>query len=83
MKLLYFAWISTKLGVSEELIDVPPDIKNVKGLIDWLISQGDAYKTVFSDLSLLRVAVNQEYVDLDHTITSDDEVAFFPPVTGG
>ena len=83
MKLLYFAWIRTKLGVSEELIDVPPDIKNVKGLIDWLISQGDAYKTVFSDLSLLRVAVNQEYVDLDHTITSDDEIAFFPPVTGG
>ena len=83
MKLLYFAWIRTKLGVSEELIDVPPDIKNVKGLIDWLIKQGDAYKTVFSDLSLLRVAVNQEYVDLDHTITSDDEVAFFPPVTGG
>ena len=83
MKLLYFAWIRTKLGVSEELIDVPPDIKNVKGLIDWLISQGDVYKTVFSDLSLLRVAVNQEYVDLAHTITPDDEVAFFPPVTGG
>ena len=83
MKLLYFAWIRTKLGVSEVLVDVPPDIKNVKGLIDWLINQGDAYQTVFSDLSLLRVAVNQEYVDLDHTITSDDEVAFFPPVTGG
>ena len=83
MKLLYFAWIRTKLGVSEELVDVPPDIKNVNGLIDWLINQGDAYQTVFSDLSLLRVAVNQEYVDLDHTITSDDEVAFFPPVTGG
>ena len=83
MKLLYFAWIRTKLGISEELVDVPPDIKNVNGLIDWLINQGDAYQTVFSDLSLLRVAVNQEYVDLDHTITSDDEVAFFPPVTGG
>ena len=83
MKLLYFAWIRTKLGGSEESVDVPPDIKNVKGLIDWLINQGDAYQTVFSDLSLLRVAVNQEYVDLDHTITSDDEVAFFPPVTGG
>ena len=83
MKLLYFAWIRTRLGVSEELIDVPPDINNVKGLVDWLINQGDAYKNVFSDLSLLRVAVNQEYVDLDHTITPDDEVAFFPPVTGG
>ena len=83
MKLLYFAWIRTKLGVSEELMDVPPDIKNVKGLIDWLINQGDAYKTVFSDLSLLRVAVNQEYASSDSPVKAGDEVALFPPVTGG
>ena len=38
---------------------------------------------LFSALSLIRVAVNQEYVDLDHAITTGDEIAFFPPVTGG
>ena len=83
MKLLYFAWIRTNLGVSEESVDVPPGINDVTTLLDWLINQGESYRVAFSDLSLIRVAVNQEYVDLDHAITAGDEIAFFPPVTGG
>ena len=83
MKLLYFAWIRTNLGVSEELLDVPSEIKDVEGLLHWLINRGESYKTVFSDLSLIHVSVNQEYVDLDNAITQGDEIAFFPPVTGG
>ncbi|GIR53964.1 MAG: molybdopterin synthase sulfur carrier subunit [Rhodospirillaceae bacterium] len=83
MKLLYFAWIRTNLGVSEELVDVPSEINDVRGLLDWLINRGESYKAAFSDLNLIRVAVNQEYVDLDHAITTGDEIAFFPPVTGG
>ena len=50
-KKLLFCMDKDKLGVSEELIDVPPDIKNVKGLIDLLINQGDAYKTAFMTLA--------------------------------
>ena len=83
MKLLYFAWIRTNLGVAEELLDVPSEIKDVEGLLEWLINRGESYKAAFSDPSLIRVAVNQEYVDLDHAITEGDEIAFFPPVTGG
>ena len=83
MKLLYFAWIRTNLGVSEELVDVPSEIHDVRGLLDWLIKRGESYKATFNDLNLIRVAVNQEYVDLDHEITTGDEIAFFPPVTGG
>ena len=83
MKLLYFAWIRTNLGVAEELLDVPSEIKDVEGLLEWLINRGESYKTVFSDLSLIHVSVNQEYVDLDNAITQGDEIAFFPPVTGG
>tara|TARA_Y100001978_G_C23455535_1_gene319781 strand:- start:177 stop:428 length:252 start_codon:yes stop_codon:yes gene_type:complete len=83
MKLLYFAWIRTNLGVAEELLDVPSEIKDVEGLLEWLINRGESYKNVFSDLSLIRVAVNQEFVDLDNAITKGDEIAFFPPVTGG
>ena len=64
-------------------LDVPSEIKDVEGLLEWLINRGESYKSVFSDLSLIRVAVNQEYVDLDHAITTGDEIAFFPPVTGG
>jgi molybdopterin synthase sulfur carrier subunit len=55
----------------------------VRALLDWLINRDESYKAVFSDLSLIRVAVNQEYVDLDNAITKGDEIAFFPPVTGG
>ena len=83
MKLLYFAWIRTNLGVSGESVDVPSEINDVRALLDWLINRGESYRAVFSDLSLIRVAVNQEYVDLDHPITKGDEIAFFPPVTGG
>ena len=83
MKLLYFAWIRTNLGVAEELLDVPSEIKDVEGLLEWLINRGESYKNVFSDLSLIRVAVNQEFVDLDNAIAKGDEIAFFPPVTGG
>tara|TARA_B100000575_G_scaffold170344_1_gene136274 strand:- start:175 stop:426 length:252 start_codon:yes stop_codon:yes gene_type:complete len=83
MKLLYFAWIRTNLGVSEESVDVPTGINDVRALLDWLINQGESYRAAFGDLSLIRVAVNQEYVDLDHAITEGDEIAFFPPVTGG
>ena len=83
MKLLYFAWIRTNLGVSGESVDVPSEINDVRALLDWLINRDESYKAVFNDLSLIRVAVNQEYVDLDHAITKGDEIAFFPPVTGG
>ena len=83
MKLLYFAWIRTNLGVSEESVDVPSEINDVRALLDWLINRDESHKAVFSDLSLIRVAVNQEYVDLDNAITKGDEIAFFPPVTGG
>ena len=83
MKLLYFAWVRTNLGVSEESVDVPPGIHDVRTLLNWLINRGESYKAAFSDPSLIRVAVNQEYVDLDHAITEGDEIAFFPPVTGG
>ena len=83
MKLLYFAWIRTNLGVSEESVDVPSEINDVRALLDWLINRDESYKAVFSDLSLIRVAINQEYVDLDNVITKGDEIAFFPPVTGG
>ena len=83
MKLLYFAWIRTNLGVSEESVDVPSEINDVRALLDWLINRDESYEAVFSDLNLIRVAVNQEYVDLDSAITKGDEIAFFPPVTGG
>ena len=83
MNLLYFAWIRVKMGVSGESIDPPKNIKDIKGLIDWIKQRNQISNEAFSDISNIRIAVNQQYVDIDHPVQAGDEIAFFPPVTGG
>ena len=83
MKLLYFAWIRVKMGVSGEHIDPPQNIKDIEGLIDWLKQRNPIANETFSDISNIRIAVNQEYVSINHPVKLGDEIAFFPPVTGG
>jgi molybdopterin synthase sulfur carrier subunit len=83
MKLLYFAWLRTRIGRAEENLTLPPGIGDVAGLLDWLRDRGPRYAEALRDLSVIRVAVNQEYVGRDHPIRDGDEVAIFPPVTGG
>jgi molybdopterin synthase sulfur carrier subunit len=83
VKLLYFAWLRARIGCAEEEIDLPPGVKDVAGLLDWLRSRGSGYAEAVRDLSVVRVAVNQNYVGLEHPIREGDEIAVFPPVTGG
>ena len=83
MKILYFAWLRTKIGAGSEEVTPPAEIADVGGLIDWLKGRGGGYAEALDDLSLVRVAVNQEHVGLDHPVKAGDEVALFPPVTGG
>ena len=83
MKLLYFAWLRQHIGRSEETLDVPDSVGTVGQLIDWLIERGDGYRAAFADTSRVRVAVNQEHADRNGNVRKSDEVAFFPPVTGG
>ena len=83
MKLLYFAWLRTKTGVAEEEVSPPAEVTTVAGLLSWLRDRGPAYAEAFADLEALKVAVNQEYARPADPIGPDDEVAVFPPVTGG
>lgn len=83
MKILYFAWLRTKIGIGEETVEPPPDIADVAGLIDWLKARGPGHAAAFANLSVVRAAVNREKVDPDHPVKAGDEVAFFPPLTGG
>ena len=83
MKVLYFAWLKEKTGTGQEDLDLPHGVSDVAGLIAWLKSQGDGYGDAFADEAVVRVAVNQEHVATDHKLSNGDEVAFFPPVTGG
>jgi molybdopterin synthase sulfur carrier subunit len=83
MKLLYFAWLRTKIGRSEETLDPPTSVTTVAALIDWLKSRDAGFADALADRAIVRVAVNQEYVAWDHPVKPGDEVALFPPVTGG
>ena len=83
MKLLYFAWLRAKIGKAEEDIDLPSGVTTVATLLDWLRTRGPGFADALQDTRIVRVAVNQEYVGWDHPVRAGDEVALFPPVTGG
>ncbi|MGA8550050.1 MAG: molybdopterin converting factor subunit 1 [Stellaceae bacterium] len=83
MKLLYFAWLRARIGVAEEEVALPPQVRDVAGLLDWLRARGGGHAEALQNLAIVRVAVNQDYVGLDHPVRDRDEIAIFPPVTGG
>jgi len=83
VKLLYFAWVRQTVGRGEETLDLPSGIKTVGELVQHLRHRGDGYAEAFADMGRLRAAVNREHAGLNAAIGPHDEVAFFPPVTGG
>ncbi len=83
MKVLYFAWLRDKAGLSECDVAPPPGVTTVGALIDWLAAQDARQAEVFADRSVVRFAVNQDFAEADTPVGPGDEVAFFPPVTGG
>ncbi len=83
MKILYFAWLRTRVGHGEEQVEPPPGVDTVAGLVDWLKRRSPGHGAALDDLSAVRVAVNQEFAEWDHPVAADDEVALFPPITGG
>lgn len=83
MKLLYFAWLKTKTGVSEETVSPPAEVRTVADLLIWLRQRGPGFEEALTDIDALRVAVNQEYAEMTDPVSAGDEVALFPPVTGG
>ncbi|HEY7991116.1 MAG TPA: molybdopterin converting factor subunit 1 [Stellaceae bacterium] len=83
MKLLYFAHLRTKIGTAEEQLDLPPGIGDVAALLEFLKGRGPKFADALGNRKAVRVAVNQTYVGWDHPLKPGDEVAIFPPVTGG
>jgi molybdopterin synthase sulfur carrier subunit len=83
MQVLYFGWVRQRVGLAKEEIDPPAEVVDVRALIVWLKSRGPAYEAGLGNIALVRVAVNQELATLDAKIAKGDEVALFPPMTGG
>ena len=83
MQLLYFGWERTRIGVDKENVQLPANVGDVRALVGWLKARGPKYEAALKDLGSLRVAVNQELTGLDAKLGDGDEVALFPPMTGG
>ena len=83
MTILYFAWVRQKVGRGEETIALPENVRTVGDLAAWLRGRGDGYAEAFADPARIKAAVNQTHVTAGAPLSDTDEVAFFPPVTGG
>ena len=83
MKVLYFAWVRTKIGLAEESLPLPAGVETVGQFLAWLKGRGAGFAEALKDPAFVRVAVNQEFANADVRLKDGDEVALFPPVTGG
>ena len=83
VELLYFAWVKERMGRPAETIPLPPGVATVGALAAWLRARDDAGARAFAEPTLVRAAVNQDFATPGTPVQDGDEVAFFPPVTGG
>jgi sulfur-carrier protein len=83
VKLLYFAWVRERIGLAEEVREVPPTCLTIADLIGWLKTQGAEYESAFARAQVIRSAIDQCHAPSTAAIAGAREIAFFPPVTGG
>ena len=83
MKIFYFAWLKEHTGCSFEDMQLPNDVKTIGALIPHIKRKSAGHETALANLEAVRVVVNRVYGDLKTPVADGDEIAFFPPVTGG
>ena len=83
LSILYFAWLRERVGAAEETLCPPGSVVTVADLVSYLASLDQRHAAAFKDQTTVRCAVNQEFADPTTILRPGDEVAFFPPVTGG
>lgn len=83
VKVLYFAGLREQVGKSVEELELPAGVATLAGLRSHLAARGGAWQSAFAGPRLVRMAINQDMAQASASIRSGDEVAFFPPVTGG
>lgn len=83
LRVRYFAWLREKTGTRLEEIDLPPHITTPRSLVAHLAAQSAGHRAAFGDMARIKIAINQRHAGLDDPLSGADEIAFFPPVTGG
>ena len=81
--LLYFASLRERVGCSREQVPLPAGAPTVSVLVEGLRNRDPRWSEAFAPGQRWRVAVNQQIADLATPVKPGDEIAFFPPVTGG
>ena len=81
--IVYFAWVRERIGRDGEAIALPVAIATIGELLDWLATRSPGHAAALADRSAIRTALNQDFVDDFAQIKAGDEIAIFPPVTGG
>lgn len=81
--LLYFAWVRERIGRAAEQVVLPADVGTVGGLLDHLRARGGGYAEALAETARIRCAVNQDFAQPEARIAAGDEIAIFPPITGG
>jgi molybdopterin synthase sulfur carrier subunit len=82
-RLLYFAWVKEKTGVTSEDVELPESVGTVADVIAWLKTRGPEFENAFAQEETIRAAVDQTHARGDASVVGAKEIAFFPPVTGG
>lgn len=82
-RLVYFSWVRERIGKAEEVVEVPETVRTVAGLLLWLKERGENYAAALQHPNVIRVAIDHEHVDHAARIAGADEIALFPPMTGG
>jgi molybdopterin synthase sulfur carrier subunit len=81
--LLYFAWLRERIGRAEEEVALPPGVESVGALLTWLRRRGSPYDLALAESACIRSAINQDFAAPDARFKAGDEIALFPPITGG
>lgn len=83
VEILYFAWLRSRVGTSRERLELPAGTTTIAQLMEYLAGASPGHGRAFADREVVRAAVNQSFVEPDHPVRDGDEIAFFPPITGG
>ncbi|MBF0427179.1 MAG: molybdopterin converting factor subunit 1 [Magnetococcales bacterium] len=81
-RFLFFSRVREKIGQAGMEIILPTEVNDVTSMLAFLQQRGDAFATALTGTHL-RVAVNQVYARPEDPVTNSDEIAIFPPVSGG
>ena len=83
MTVLFFAYLRERAGTDQLELELPPSITTIADLVEHLGTRNDAIAGAFEERVFVRMAVNQKQATWETQIKDSDEVAFFPPITGG